>query len=358
MAPRSKTTTSTQTTSTIASHAAPADQRGVPITQWRALYRLAEALRALAPWTWMMEDQHFAVRHPQSGELGIVSVMGNLGEHLSVAIYLGAAGLRGYHLLANAKSKDDSFEAFMTQRALQISFEDRAQLEPEDLRLIKDLGLKYRGPQAWPLFRSQHPGYLPWYLEPAEATFLELALAQILLVTPRLQAEPTALESPGKMLCRAQRDGGWVDEWIPLPAPAALAPAVAAPLDPKLAAALASSTKPRQGAWQIECSLTSAFVAEKGQRPYPSQVLLVVDEASGFILGIHMMKPAETALKVADQLAQVMLSAPMTPKQLQVRRADVLAWISPVAKAAGIPVVLRPKLDAAREALRAVLSGM
>lgn len=328
----------------------------MPITQWRALYRLAEALQALAPWTWMMEEQHFAVRHPQSGELGIVSIMGSLGEHLSVAIYLGAAGLHGYHLLANAKSKDDSFEAFMTQRALQISFEDRAQLEPEDLRLIKDLGLKYRGAQAWPLFRSQHPGYLPWYLEPAEATILELA--QILLVTPRLQAEPNALESPGKMLCRTQRDGGWVDEWIPRPAPAAPAPPVAAPLDPQLAAELSSPTKPRQGAWQIECSLTSAFVAEKGQRPYPSQVLLVVDEASGFILGIHMMKPAETALKVADRLAQVLLSAPMTPKLLQVRRADVLTWISPVAKAAGVPVVLCPKLDAAREALSAVLSRM
>ncbi len=40
----------------------------------------------LAPWQWMTEVDLFGIEHPVTGELGFVSVMGQLGEHLAIAV--------------------------------------------------------------------------------------------------------------------------------------------------------------------------------------------------------------------------------------------------------------------------------
>src|SRR5258708_26615543 len=100
-----------------------------------------------------MEDQMFAVQDPASGELGICSIMGQLGEHLAVAAYLGDKGMEGYRLLAEAPDQESASEAYVSQCALNLSFESRDMLDPEDRRIMKALGLKYPGAPAWPLFR-------------------------------------------------------------------------------------------------------------------------------------------------------------------------------------------------------------
>ena len=49
--------------------------------------------------------------------------------------------------------------------------------EREDLGIIKRLGLKFRGENAWPKFRSYRPGFAPWFLEKSETTTLNAALS-------------------------------------------------------------------------------------------------------------------------------------------------------------------------------------
>ena len=63
---------------------------------WRKLYGLADRIQELAPWRWMHEDHIFGVRFTEKGAVGFVSVMGALGEHRAVTVYLGPEGLRGF----------------------------------------------------------------------------------------------------------------------------------------------------------------------------------------------------------------------------------------------------------------------
>jgi hypothetical protein len=50
------------------------------------LYELSSELKALAPWRWMEEDDLFGVQNPETGEVGFVSVMGQLAEHTALAV--------------------------------------------------------------------------------------------------------------------------------------------------------------------------------------------------------------------------------------------------------------------------------
>ena len=57
---------------------------------------------------------------------------------------------------------------FLGVPQLQASFEDRSELHDKDRQVIKDLGLKFRGRQTWPLFRSYRAGFVPWHLDADE----------------------------------------------------------------------------------------------------------------------------------------------------------------------------------------------
>jgi hypothetical protein len=137
------------------------------LSDWRRLYESAVKIKKMAPWGWMSEMDVFGVEDPESGSIELVSVMGALGEHFSVALYRDAEALYRVRSLTPEDIRQDPAQ-IMNVVHLQASFEDREFLEAEDRRIIKELGLKFRGENAWPLFRSYRPGYHPWFLEPED----------------------------------------------------------------------------------------------------------------------------------------------------------------------------------------------
>jgi len=195
------------------------------LEEWGRLYQAAMAFKDLSPWQWMEETDVFGVQNPDTGDLGFVSVMGLLGEHLSLALYLGAKSLRDFWIM----EQTDLFPQEVSELPLhlQASFEDRNTLTKKDRDIIKELGLKFRGRQAWPMFRSYRPGFLPWYLEASEARFLACALEQAVEVAQRFKQDPEMLrsEDPEAYLVRVAHEGEsgivWEDQrmTIALPEP-------------------------------------------------------------------------------------------------------------------------------------------
>lgn len=142
--------------------------------KWRPLYEVADRIKELAPWQWMTEDEIFGVQNPETGEIGFVSVMGMLGEHLSVAVYLGVDAINQFWALEDIADSDDQWE--ITNRLLvipqmQVSFENRDIIEKEDAGIMRKLRLKYRGRNAYPMFRYIKPGCLMWFLEMEQIPF-------------------------------------------------------------------------------------------------------------------------------------------------------------------------------------------
>ena len=130
------------------------------------------------------------IRKP--GVVGFVSVMGQLGQHSAVAVYIGAKGPYGFLDLEEIDLEIDPFALFDVPQ-LQVSFEDRDILEKRDCDEIKKLGLKFRGAGNYPLFRSIGPGFLPWFITSDEARFLIYAIEQTLKVAPRTKRDPDIL---------------------------------------------------------------------------------------------------------------------------------------------------------------------
>ena len=163
------------------------------IDEWRELYESAVRVKELAPWGWMTEADVFGVQNPETDELGFVSVMGMLGEHYAMSLYLGPKGLYEFWEFEEIGHLA-SPEGLLEIPQLQASFENRDELHKKDREVIKGLGLKFRGRHAWPMFRSYRPGFAPWFLEAEEARFLRYALDQLVDVAPRFREDPSLLE--------------------------------------------------------------------------------------------------------------------------------------------------------------------
>lgn len=260
--------------------------------EWRRLFEAVVRVKHLAPWKWMTESDVFGVQNPETDELGFVSVTGMLGEHYAVNLYLGPEGLYGFWEFEEVGHLVDP-EGLLRIPQLHASFEDRNELHNKDRGVIKDLGFKFRGRQAWPMFRAYRPGFAPWFVEAAEARFLAHALDQVADVAPRFREDPSLLEHPGEesYLVRVPRGegGDWEDRLMEVPPPEP-AP-ILVEVDTRVLEEL--ERLPRSEArLEVDFFMFPAPVGRKEARPYFPYMLLMVEAQSGVILGNELSEPA------------------------------------------------------------------
>lgn len=330
------------------------------LEEWVDLYTAAGALKSLAPWTWMCDDEVFGVKDPETGVIGYCSVMGNLGEHLALGVCLGTTGLAGLEAVRRMK-KPDFAEVLFTQTMLQVSFESRTDLEREDLEVIRQLGLKFRGAQTWPLFRSYRPGYMPWFLIGAEARFLAAAIRQASLVAPTLKAEPDALKPPhpGEYLVRVAVAGKdeleWHDEWLE-PSPPVDKEAVGTvpdvPAEPQLITRARDKARLRGGTWEVDIFPLLAAIGERGTRPYLPLQILIVDHESGIVLDTEMKSLTDYLTGFREHLVEVLDGLGRIPDRILLANQRTEAVLAPIAAALQIPLERTKKLPGVQQLRR------
>lgn len=331
--------------------------------EWQQLYALMQQVKQVAPWEFMTEEMVFGVQNPQTSDIGFISVMGSLGEHLSIAVYLGITAL--YHFWAVHEQQAPA-EQILEISHLQASFEDRELVTPEDRAVIKAVGLKFRGRQAWPLFRSYRPGFVPWHLTQDEARFLIHALTQMLVIAQRLAENDETLEPPDEFtyLVRVPSMQGddivWQDQMMHILPPEPQGINIQMDLN---ALTFVKSLPQRNVNVEIDFFMMPVRIQEKKEdRPFFAYNLLLVDSQSGIILGVQTMgaDPSfEDMLgRVPLEIVHILAQSSLRPKSILVRPSRTQMLLAPLCEGLGIHLKIKPKLrelDAAKASFMAFL---
>lgn len=191
------------------------------------LYDLADQLYAMAPWKWLNEEQLVALRHPETGQIDHISIMGQRGEHVCLALYLGPQARRRFNLIHWAEesgiplSESDTLALILESPQLQVAFSKRDELHKSELAEIKRLGRRYRG-SNWPTFRAIRPGRAPAPIDDEEElAWLATAIIQCMETAPLLEDDPFATYrssgdgSPPEIMTRELGKDGWHTTWTP-----------------------------------------------------------------------------------------------------------------------------------------------
>ena len=338
------------------------------MTDKSILYNLADELYRLGPWHWMDETQLIGLRHPDTGELGWMSMMGAAGNHTSLAVYVGEEPVSRFNVIQQTAgdegglAEDDALRLIMEAGQLQVSFERRDELFKDELAEIKSLGRKYRG-DNWPCFRSFHAGRAPKRATEEEIVWLACALENLAAVAPALRDDPFAILQTVRgetlVLTRELAEGNWRDAWTPEDTRTYQWP------EPEPEAFMIEKVRRNPKALDVECVFRffPSPIGAPGKSAVFPYVLLCVDRASGFVLGFELLSVesqsfAEMIASVPGCFLRLLDRHNVRPVSIRVPNASTHALLTRTAGALGIALQQSRHLPALTEALDSMMGFM
>ena len=145
-------------------------------------------------WEFFNETDIFAIDLP-SGDIGYCCIMGQLGEHISLALYRGEEGLRTYRSIMDNPDVEDHERMIiaMGQICLQCSFENREDTNemqlPELQAYASKKGIQLKGKNAYPNLQRYSFLRVPWPVTDEESRDLEEALDAALYLASILKKD-------------------------------------------------------------------------------------------------------------------------------------------------------------------------
>lgn len=341
--------------------------------EYGLLCQFANYIQQMSPWNFMEETDVFGFQDPESGALGFVSVMGQLGEFQAISVYRGVEGLYGWRnfveLLRSDADSNEAHDMIYEIPQLQLSFGPSTMLAKRDRDIIKASGFKFTKNQL-PQFRSYRPGYLPWFLTLEEASHLIYALTQTITVASSFFSDSNVLpvikdSGDRDYLIRVPRLEDSIPYWddsivtIDPPPPPQLPPFSVDDIS------LRKLKKfPGSGALEVDLFILPAKVGKSNERPRLIYALLAVDAGSDFIMKIELMEAIDGVdlmyANVAETLASNWMQHEVVPREIRVRSARLLNVLAPLTNELGItlsPAKKLPAVNRARTSMIAYLEG-
>ena len=320
------------------------------LKDWKSLYDAAIAFRAIEPWEWMKETDIFGVQNPQTGEVGYCCIMGELGEVLAIAVYLGAEGLEGYLSISRGQIKPDNPDSLFIQNCLMLSFENRKLVQEDDREIINELGLKFRGKNAWPVFRRYEPGYFPWFLNRDEVIYMMNALQQATDICLRFKDDAKLFRAPVKnhyLIRMAEEKNGrvsWKDEWRKPSLPEKKEQGFYKPVDEVRIQKLKKTFKSTPAIWEIDFFYAPTPVLE-GERPFFPYAIMIIDHDTGFILDMHLAETRSYQKEFLEKFLNCIETTSVIPLEILARKEEAVKLLETYASRLNIRLSRVKKLQ-------------
>ena len=310
----------------------------IELDEWRKLYEAAARFKETECWKWIADIDIFGVENIDTHEIGYCCVMGNAGQVYGISIYVGEDGLKSYMdtLYPNIPFEDLGY----IQNCITLYFEDRENLNRDDLNIIKQLGLKYRGKKQWPQFRNYKPNYFPAQLSRSEVIYMAYALDQVINVALRCREDEALLvpEDEDQILVRVSKrvdkEDVWEDKYINLILEESNSEYEKVN---EIALKRIKDNKPRKtGVWEVDFFNAPAMVKESG-RPYYPLMLMIAEAESGLMLDMKMTSDFEGYIgEFRDEIIDLIARNKQIPEVIVVQRKKAFQMLEPISSKLGI----------------------
>ncbi|MEW6455576.1 MAG: hypothetical protein AB1410_02515 [Acidobacteriota bacterium] len=330
------------------------------LQEWRGLYFEAIEFKNIKSWEWMFDSDLFGVQNPENSEIGYCCVLGNSGEFFGLAVYLGTKGLESYLKIQSGQVQPGDPDSLYIQDCLMASFEDRKFLQKEDLQIIKDLGLKFRGPNSWPIFRNYKPGYFPWFLNKNEIIYLTLVLQQTKEVCLRCKENKKVLYPPEKnyYLVRVPEVRKntliWKDEYLQ-PTSLKIEKISSETWDEIRIQRIKRNIRQTNLIWEVDFFHAPTPIKKEDERPYFPYVFLFVDQGSGFIFHAHVTKLTDYREEFQKSFLECIEKTGIMPIEIQVKKYEVFELLEPTSAKLNITIRLVDRLKSLEMARKGMI---
>ena len=187
--------------------------------RWAPLFKLAEDIVRLSPWSWCRGDTCFGIRPKGEPEPYFAVFFGGAPSDAHIIRYV--KGWRAlYDFVTNVQAPSKSSPSWMLEiPMLEFSVLPEPMIFPFERILHDALGLWPEGlSPCVPVFRSVRPGFHPWFPLDKELDVLKTLVYQTYGMMLRLE-DPSSVfrnQTPGKIWVLDQGDDGvWKESLVP-----------------------------------------------------------------------------------------------------------------------------------------------
>ena len=156
-------------------------------TTWLKLYSLAKEIQRIEPWKNFLELDVFPVSLPSYKEPFFCTFLGNESSQKGIMVYPGIAAIDGLWRFVKSVQMPP-FQRMRYQQHLACYFTDSKEVSQEDIHLIHQLGLKFRG-KNWIIFESALLNLVPSSCTISEAEILIEIYEQLIIAIEDIMTE-------------------------------------------------------------------------------------------------------------------------------------------------------------------------
>jgi len=345
--------------STMASIKPPPKEEPVTRDQWESLYEVTKNIRLIAPWEYLRESERITLLLPGRDEPVYIVVMGNAELTYGIGIYPGYDSFgRLLRMTASEPDEDDISIAF-EQHCINLYFGDREELESRDKNVIKQLGLKFRGRNEWPYFRSMKPGFMPWYINHEEAELTIAALQNFAMAFIAYLKQDRKIDFEGGETILRFFDSGtdlWFNSVVEMPPVPFIRPKLMI-TDDLLIARLKKKQKIRA---KLGFAMTylPVPIQDRNERPKIPRMAVLIDLADEKIIDHTLDTETEFVGKAITEMLSQYITECGIPTSITVQNGNTGCFIADFTEKLGIKLVEDKDFSAANNVISVIMNMM
>ncbi len=139
------------------------------LEKWQELYDLTLEIKKAEPWKYLGDTDIIRILLPNETEPYFISILGKNKDTYGIVVYPGYESFNSFVLLSNSERLGiPGLYAMYEQDNLTCYFGDRNEVSSKQYKVIRELGLRFRGKNQWPFFLSFKPNYTPYIVDEDE----------------------------------------------------------------------------------------------------------------------------------------------------------------------------------------------
>jgi len=323
----------------------------ITVNEYKELYQAVINFKEAKCWEWMTDVDIFGVENIDTHEMGYCCIMGNAGEMYGLSIYIGDEGLKAYMQTLHPEIPYEDLR--FIQKCITVYFQDRERLNREELKLIKELGLKFRGRKQWPQFKNYTPNYFPSKLSKGEVKYMTYALEQAIDVASRCKDNKDLTQPEGEesILCRVAKKVDkiitWEDKYV--------RPSIKENyaeyenINEIALKRIKSNTPKKSDIWEVDFFNSPVMVSE-GERSYYPMIFVAIEVESSMMLTMKIGSDFENYIdEFGDEFINLLSKSEYIPETIVVQRKSVFKMLETILKKLDIELHLVEELHIIQE---------
>jgi len=175
------------------------------LTVWTRLFDAADRIRDHELWKVFCEVDLAEITLPGDTEPYYCCISGMYESPKGISIYKGHMGLVSFSHYINSMELPD-YISDSKRNCLECTWGPRKDLRKRDMEILRACERKYRGGEAWPLFRKHQQGFEPWFFRDDEVELMARVLEELEKAASQLVASDSVAT-----ISEGYRIGRWFD---------------------------------------------------------------------------------------------------------------------------------------------------